>query len=819
MKTTLLFFPAFFLGVLTAGAQQISGKINDNQKKPLPGVTIALLRVKDSAVVKFTTSDKEGGYTWQGVKAGNYFTRATFVGYKAAPGAAFEYDGQKDLVLPVREMTALPKELQGVTVTNQKPIVEVKADKTILNVEGTINATGSTALELLRKSPGVLVDKDDNLSLSGKNGVQVYIDGRPSPLTGKDLAEYLKTIQSTMIESIELITNPSAKYDAAGNAGIINIKLKKNKAMGTNGSVNAGYNLGTYPKYNAGLALNHRNKKINLFSTYNFSKATAENQISINRAVLDSSFDQHTTLTAKPTNNNFKAGMDYFVNSKSTLGVIVNGVFGQGEVVSTSYTPIVYIPTNTLVKNLQAGAANNFKRNNINANINYKYSDTSGHDLNMDADYGYYDINSNQLQPNIYYDASGNNEISRAVYQMIAPSKIHIYSFKTDYEQRFAGGKLGIGGKISYVNSDNDFQRYNVFSASKLMDTLKSNAFLYKENINALYANFNRPMKGWILQVGLRMENTHSQGHSTGFKSGGGGYTSYDSSFNRVYTDFFPSAAITFNKNPKSQWSITYSRRIDRPSYQSLNPFEFKLDEYTYQKGNTTLRPQYTNSIGITNTYKFKLNTTLNYSHVKDVFTQIIDTAERSKAFITQKNLATQDIISLNISYPLQIKWYTGFFNLNSYYSHYNANFGAGRIVDLDAFAVNFFMQNSMKLGKGWTGEINGNYSSPTIVQGTFRMDRLWSTDIGVQKLILKGQGTLKVALSDVFHTMKPHLTSDFAGQVVHTNMNFESRLLKVNFSYRFGRIQVKASRQRKTGLEEENKRAQGTAGGGIGNN
>jgi iron complex outermembrane receptor protein len=571
----------------------------------------------------------------------------------------FDFDAKADLQLPAQELVLRARELQGVTVTSQKPMVEVKADKTILNVEGTINATGSNALELLRKSPGVLVDKDENLSLSGKNGVQVYIDGRPSPLSGKDLAEYLKTVQSTMIESIELITNPSAKYDAAGNAGIINIKLKKNKAMGTNGSVSAGYNIATYAKYNAGLALNHRNKKVNLFSTYNFNKAIQENNISIFRTVLDTLFDQRTVFTSKPTSHNFKAGMDYFINKKSTIGILVNGNLASGEMISSSLTPITYNPTHTLVKNLVAGTESNFTRNNINSNINYKYSDTSGHDLNMDVDYGYYKIRTNQLQPNYYFDASGKNEMSRFIYQMITPNDIHIYSFKTDYEQNFAKGKLGIGGKLSFVKSDNDFQRYNVYSSSKILDTLKSNQFYYKENINAMYLNYNRQMKGWMFQVGLRVENTHSEGRSSGFRKPGGVYAAYDSSFDRNYTDFFPSAAITFNKNPMNQWSISYSRRIDRPSYQSLNPFEFKLDEYTFMKGNTQLTPQYTNSFGITNTYKYKLTTTLNYSHVKDVFTQIIDTAERSKAFITQKNLATQDIVSLNISYPLQIKWYT----------------------------------------------------------------------------------------------------------------------------------------------------------------
>ncbi|MES2331031.1 MAG: outer membrane beta-barrel protein [Bacteroidota bacterium] len=817
MKKMIKLTVAFLLTALSLNAQQISGNINDKQKKAVTGATISLLAAKDS-IIKLSTSDKDGNFIFQNIKAGHYRVRAVHVGYANSVSAAFDYDGKTGYTVPSLELSPASKELQAVVVTSQKPMIEVKADKTILNVEGTINATGSDALDLLRKSPGVIVDKDDNISLSGKNGVQIYIDGRPSPLSGKDLSENLKTIPSAMIESIELITNPSAKYDAAGNAGIINIKLKKNKSLGTNGSANAGYNIGTYAKYNAGVSLNNRDKKVNLFSSYNLSTSKNENNISINRVVLDTLFDQKTVFTTHPTAHNFKAGMDYFINSKSTFGVLVNGNLAHGEMNSTSVTPISYNPTQASVKYLFAGTDNTFKRNSINTNVNYKYSDTSGHDFNMDVDYGAFTIRSDQYQPNYYFNSTGTVETSRLIYQMYAPNDIRIYSFKTDYEQNYKKGKLGIGAKVSYVTSDNDFQRYNVFTSGKLMDTLKSNLFNYKENINAVYINYNKPMKGWVFQLGLRVENTHSSGHSAGFRKPSGTYVAYDSTFDRNYTDFFPSAAITFNKNPMSQWNLSYSRRIDRPAYQSLNPFEFKLDEYTYMKGNTQLTPQYTNSFGISNTIKYKLVLALNYSHVKDVFTQIIDTAEKSKVFITQKNLATQDIISLNVSYPLQVKWYSAFMNASSYYSHYKANFGVGRTVDVDVFAFNYSMQNGFKLGKGWTGEATGFFQSPSISQGTFKTKTMWSMDLGIQKVVMQGRGNFKIAVSDIFQTLHPDLTSNFAGQVLHTKVAFESRQLKLNFAYRFGSNQVKASRQRKTGLEDESKRVQAPSAGTPGN-
>ena len=231
------------------------------------------------------------------MQAGKYFLNVSYVGHASKNSASFEYSGTGDMSAPEFTLPKVSGNLKEVTVVSRKPVIEVRADKTILNVEGSVNAVGQDALELLRKSPGVLVDKDDNISLSGKNGVQVYIDGRPTPLSGKDLSDYLKTIQSSQIEAIELITNPSAKYDAAGNAGIINIRLKKNKSFGTNGSVNAGYSVGIFPKYNGGLALNHRNKKINVFGNYNYNRNHNESYMNFYREQLDTLFDQKGTMT------------------------------------------------------------------------------------------------------------------------------------------------------------------------------------------------------------------------------------------------------------------------------------------------------------------------------------------------------------------------------------------------------------------------------------------------------------------------------------------------------------------------------------------
>ena len=799
-------------------AQKISGTIKDEQGKLMPGATITLKRSKDSAITKLQVTDNAGQYYFIDIQPGSYFVNSSFTGYASANSGLFQVkEGSDVTVAPPVTLTKLTGNLKEVVVAAKKPIIEIKADKTILNVEGSVNAVGQDALELLRKSPGVLVDKDENLSLSGKSGVQVYIDGRPTPLSGADLSAYLKTLQSSTIESIEIITNPSAKYDAAGNAGIINIRLKKNKSYGTNGSVNTNYAIGIYPKWIAGFSLNNRNRFVNLFGNYNYNHSLNENYMSLYRTVIDTLFDQHGTMHTRNNSHNFKAGFDYTINRKSTVGMMVNGNLGENTFGNMSRTPISYIPTKQISRILTADNTSKSTRNNVNVNANYRYADSTGRELNMDADYGLYRIKSDQYQPNFYYGPSGNNLLESRIYNMLAPTDIDIYTFKTDYEQNFKKGRLGLGGKVSYVSSANDFQRYNVVTNFKTLDTLRSNRFDYKENINALYANYNKQFKGLMIQAGVRMENTHAEGTSNGFRGTSRQYQVYDSSFKRNYTDFFPSAAITFNKKPTSQFGIQYSRRIDRPAYQDLNPFEFKLDEYTFQKGNTQLRPQYTNSVSFTHMYKFRLNTKLTYSHVKDVFTQLTDTAERSKAYLTKKNLATQDIVSLNISYPFQYKWYSVFTNINTYYSHYKANFGTGRMVDLDVYSVNLYQQHSFDLKKGWRGEMSLFYTSPSIWQGTFKSKEMFGLDAGLLKTIMKGNATVKASVSDIFHTMTWSGISNFAGQYLNVRGGYESRQLKLNFTYRFGSNQVKAARQRKTGLDEENNRV-GAQGGGIGN-
>ena len=805
MRIVILLILIAFSPVLFA--QKIIGFVKDETGGTVTGAVVGLLKQADSSVTRWAIADETGKYSFLNLKPGSYIIHASHVGYISVFSAAITIT-DVDTIVSDLVITKLVGKLNEVTVTAQKPIIEIKADKTILNVEGTINAVGTDALELLRKSPGVTVDKDDKISMNGKNGVQVLIDGRPTHLSGDDLSRYLKGMQSSQIESVQLISNPSARYDASGNAGIINIISKKNKAFGTNGSVNGGWNIGTYAKYNAGLAFNHRNKNLNLFGNYSINTSKNINSLTIYRSVADTLFDQFATGISKNTAHTFKAGVDFYPNKNTTLGALVTGSFLNVDYTSNSTTPIIYLPTAMVNSILMAG--NNNVRQNENMNVNFNFTRTINKDktLTVNTDYGFHHLQSDQLQPNDYYDADGLTKRYSSVTRMNTPSEINIYSVKADYEQNLKKGKLETGGKTGYVSTKNNLQQYDVTGGYPVLDKDRSNLFDYTENINAAYASYSRSFKGLLIQAGLRVENTNLTGTSKGSKKEGTNYKDYDSTFDRHFTDVFPSASVTFNKNPMSQISFTYSRRIDRPSYKDLNPFEFKLDAYTFSRGNIQLRPQYTNSFGLTYTYKYKLTTSINFSMVKDMFTQLLDTTETSKLLIVNRNLASQKIVSVNVSYVFNYKSYTSNININSNYSHYKADMD-GRAIDLDAITFGIYAQNSVVFAKTFSAQLTGMYNAPTVYDGTFRMNAIWSIDAGLQKKIWKGKATIRTSVSDLFRTLRYTGTSDFAGQRTISTSRFESRQFKLGFVYRFGSSQVKASRQRSTGAEEENKRVQ----------
>ncbi|MEO5892243.1 MAG: TonB-dependent receptor [Ferruginibacter sp.] len=782
---------------------KVTGNVTDHNNKALPATTVSLLQAKDSSLVKAAISDAGGKFDLSISKAGDYLLSYSLVGFDNSYSPVFTAIDGQTITAKTIALTPAVSKLQGVTITSKKPMIEVKADKTIFNVEASINATGSNALELLQKSPGVQVDNNDNISMKGKTGVRVYVDGKMMQLDTKDLAAYLKSINSNDIEAIEMISNPSAKYDASGNAGIVNIRLKKNKKFGTNGSATLGFVQGVTPKGNGSVNVNYRDKKVNLFSNVSANIGDYQNLLNLYRIQKDTLYDQKSKNINSNKNINVKAGADYFINSKNTIGIMATTSFGENEWTSSSTTPIYYKPTGQFIKSLQAYNTVPGSRTNANFNINYRYVDTSGREINFDGDYGLFRGTGHSYQPNYYYGGN-NNLLYSIINRNNTPTDIDIYTAKVDAEQKLGKAKLGYGLKTSFVTTKNTFDFFNDNANGEPVKILeRSNNFKYKENVNAAYVNYQRELnEKWSIQAGLRAEQTNSEGHLTRAD----GTVQEDNRVKRNYLDFFPSAAVTWNANKKNAFNLTFSRRIDRPTYQDLNPFENKLDELTYEKGNAFLRPQYTNSVELTHTFIGMINTTVGYSHVKDYATQVTDTTGNA-TYIQQKNLATQQIISFSVGSQLPItKWWNGYANI-----WYNYQLFDGAIND-KALSINIasygaYVQQSFTLGHDYTAEVSSYFNGPSVWGATWKTKPQGGVDVGLQKAIFQKKATVKISATDIFKTNPWTAISDFGGSYIKGGGAWESRTVRVSFNWRFGSNQIKNSRDRKTGLESEAKR------------
>lgn len=793
-----------FNTLLAQESGTIIGKIVDNNDEAVSFANIILKSSIDSSLVKVEYSQDDGTYRLVNIDPGSYWLSVSYVGLAPYQSESFQLQEGQEMELPLIKMEMTGADLQEVTVTAEKPLLELKPNKMVLNVEGSINSSGSNALELMRKSPGVIVDNNENISLLGKSSVQVYIDGKPSPLGGADLAAFLKSIQSNEIESIEIITNPSAKYDAEGNGGIINIRMKKDKRLGANANVNLGYSVGQVAQYNTSVSGNYRNQTINTFGSFSYNEGLNVNFMDLYREQFGGSFDQMSDMQNEWTGMNFKAGADFFLTKKSTLGFLVNGFINDNGQTSQNKTLIGKVGSSSVDSILDASSISEGERNNLNFNLNYKFEDGKGNSVNVDADYGQFRNDGNQLLPNTYLDPTGENVLFERINANETPTNIDIYTFKVDYERPLLGGQFGAGGKLALVNTDNTFNFFQLVDGEKVLDTDVSNQFEYEENVNAAYFNFGRKLgKKWNISFGLRMEQTNSTGDLTSYISQP--LTRVDTS----YLNFFPSGGITYTPSQKHSFALNYSRRINRPSYQDLNPFELKLDELTFQKGNPFLRPEYANNLSLTYSFNYRFNISLNYSHTSNLITRITDASSETAAFITWVNLADQYNYSLNFSAPLPItKWWSSYTSLTGFNTQNKADYGEGRVVDLNISTFNVYSQHTFKLPKDWSFELSGWYNSPSAWGGTFEMQSMWNVDFGVQKKLFDGRGNLKVSVSDIFKTTNWNGIANFGPLHMDIRGGWDSRRLRVNFSYLIGNTQVKGARKRKTGLEAEKNRA-----------
>ncbi|NOQ75203.1 MAG: TonB-dependent receptor [Crocinitomix sp.] len=779
--------------------------IVSSEKAAVPFATVLVKASSDSSVVKFGVTDTLGEFRVSGVPNGDYFVRISSIGFENYSSAGFSVSG-KSQAMGAIEM--LPDaDLETVQVLQLRPIIEIHPDKTVFNVDNTLNATGSNGYDLLRKAPGVIIDNNNNIIVEGKSGVQIFIDNKPSILAGDDLINYLRTLQAADIDKIEIITQPSAKFDAAGNAGIINIILKRDKNLGTNGTITAGYAYGRNHHGNSSISLNHRNKRTNVYASYsnNFGK---------NWSFFDMDRTQYGYLyNTETTNNNYtgahnaKVGADWFLSDKHTIGVLASGSFFDSKGEGVTNTFIIPLETNIAEQQLIAensGFGTNYQ---VAGNVNYRFADTLGHELTMDADYAVYNRDATNYQPNLYLDGITQDTLFENNYRMNTPTAISIYSAKIDYSQNLWNGKASIGVKSSFVTTDNNFNFYDVSDGVDVLNIDRTNQFIYSENINAAYINYAKNLsKKWKMQLGLRAEHTKSNGELISTQQ------SDEDEVKREYINLFPSGGLTFNPNHKHMWALTFSKRIQRPNYQSLNPFVNQSTELSFMKGNPFLQPQYGYNARVAHTFKYRFTTSISYGYVQDFFAQVTDTLGTDKAFLTSLNVADQSTLNIGVSLPFQIKkWWSVYLSVNASTTSYIAN--DPKFNPITQESINGYAQNTFLLPKGFKLELSGWVSSPSVWGGTYITQSMGSFNAAIEKKFLNDNLSLRLAGSDIFYTSFWKANATFGDVSFIGSGGYESQRISFNISYNFGNKDVKKTRDRETGLEDENKRTGGDGG------
>jgi iron complex outermembrane receptor protein len=792
----LLFISALLLCSEHISAQQavpskITGTLQTEQGKPLDYATVSLLQAKDSAIVKGTLSSESGIYIFANIKPGSYVVKVSAVGYQKASSKAFSVTGG-EVTVPTLVLHATSRELSAVTVTGTKPLIERQADKTVMNVENSVLSAGNSAIEILQRAPGVTIDKDDNISLKGKQGVTVMINDKLTYLSASELASLLRSTDGTTIQSIEIITNPSAKYDAAGNSGIINIKLKKNRQVGTNGSITLGAGYGKYGKDNTSLTLNHRQGKLNVFTTLSRGDNKRFNKIGLDRNVVNAAgnnnyFTQTTDLINTRSFNNYRVGADYDITDKQTIGVAVSGYYNTDKDRGTTLTQIgrqIGKPDTLLTTSSNVPQ----KYNNFSVNLNDRLQlDTSGQQLGIDLDYLKYNNSSNAQYNAIYRNMDGSAPRAPSYVRNQSPSTINIYTGKADYTYPFSKTlKLETGLKFSHVKTDNDLQaQSSTDDITYANDAKRTNHFIYSEDIDAAYVNLNKSFKKTSVQAGLRAEYTQSDGN----------LITQNNRVQRSYLNFFPSVFINHDFSDKHSLGFTYSRRIDRPNYEDLNPFVFFLDQYSYQQGNPFLKPQYTNSFELNYSYNKTVNVSLGYSKTTDVLTELLYSDPKTLAtIITKTNLNVQNNWNLSLNTPYTVtKWWTGNVNATAFYLGFKTDTSANGALNNGKIAYQLQSTQTYVLGKTYKAELIGNYQS-SLVYGYFQVKPQYSVDLGISHSFANKKANIKFAVNDIFNIRRNDVNSVAGNNVIMIRQKNETRVFRLNFTYNFGNTKIKGS-------------------------
>lgn len=806
----LLYFFVLFTTILQA---QTGGKIQGNLKsssnEPIETLVVTLLSSSDNSIVKTTLTEPNGSFEFTNVANNSYLIFIDDLAYKTYKSEVFSIQ-QNTLVLP----TILIKKrdvnnLDEVTIERKKAFVQNKIDRTVVNVEAMISAAGSDAMDVLEKSPGILIDQNGTITYKGKSGVAVFIDDKPTNLSGTELEAYLKSLPAETLNQIEFMTNPPAKYDAAGSAGIINIKTKKSKLKGFNGSFSSRVSQGKRMVNRNSLNLNYTDGKIRLYGNLSYAKQESVTDLYIFRRYKNEDlstktlFDQNSMIEGENKNANAKIGLDFYASEKTTLGISFNGFTRSG--VNTSDVKSVLSNANSVIDStIVANNSEDKKFQNGGVTLNYSRDFNEGKKLTADADFLTYSDKTQQKFRNFIYQPDNMLSSSDELVGKL-PSKISIYSFKTDYSHPLKNeGLIEAGYKISYSETDNVAEYDNVINGELIPNYDTSNHFQYNEIINAAYLNFNKSYKRFSFQTGLRLETTISKGHQLG------NIMKPASQFKRDYTNLFPTVYVMYKLDSigDNQLVANYGKRISRPYYQDLNPFLSPLDKFTFYSGNPYLNPSFTNAVEFSYRYKGIFSSTLGYAKSTDDINETIEIKD-GIYYSRPGNIGKSEFLSLVLESNFDVtSWFaTSLFSEISYSDYRSELYTEG----LHSYGIFYFFSstNRFKINKKWSAEISGRYSSE-MTSSQFTLGENAAINLGIQTKIFKDKGTLRLNANDIFYQ---GIRNGVINNLKLTDATWknkpDTRYIALTFTYAFGKLFEPKSQER-SGAESEQSRVKG---------
>lgn len=763
---------------------------------------VLLLSAADSSLIKGQLSELDGSFVFESINAGSYILKASLIGSGINYSSIFTINGDEKIIIPTIKLVN-GINIDEVSILAKKPLIELKADKLIVNVANSRISSGQTALEVLEKSPGVIMDYNKNLSLKGKQGVLVTINGKNQYLSGEELARMLENMPASNIQSVEIISNPSAKFDAEGSGGIINIVLKKNEKLGFNGNLSSTIRQGRKTSNFQNVDVNYGGSKLNAHASLEYVDNNSEKHMGLERNILfegkNTNFNQETIQNRGRKSLSSKVVVDWTITPKTSFSFL-SKIYSAKENETGNSTNFITGWNKPEFDQLLVTNDDNERDSNQNYNIHvvHKFNE-NGLELNMDSDYYIYS-NNHSIYYNNKFVFNDNPELKESfLLRNIQRSGINIFASKIDLNIPInKDWKIDVGSKLSQVKSQNNtvFEFLNDNSEWENQIS-RSNDFLYNEQVLAFYINTTGTIAGFNVQAGLRMESTNTIGESI----------TLERITPRSYTDLFPSVSVSKMFMDKHQFSLSYNRGLQRPNYQDLNPFEYFLDQFTFNRGNPLLNPQYSNTIGLNYAMGNALFVSLEYMNTTDAIIEVIEQdSEENKTFQTNQNLDNFNHLALSVSKPkVWTEWFTSRFNYTAYYTEFKSVIPSGYLENKGlAHFVN--VNNEIQLPKDWSLELTTNVQS-SIRYGLFIISPKGNVDIGLSKRLMNNRAKLNISVSDLFYTDNTDVVinqDDIDLQVIQRN---DTRRVTVNFQYSFGNQKVQSTKQRTTASAEESGR------------